>query len=257
MELTRRGLAPDGCRELFGPGAVPTDKYMRTLGLYRAAEGAIQHPVAGRARRARRLCRGRECLARAAQRRLAARILSDPRPARTLAAGRFTGLGQADGVAARRQFPRRVAPRAHSSPYQARRAEHAVSRPIPRTRRSFTGETDAWLKRPRSRRDLRGIAEFVGPTYESNNWVVDGKHTASGKPMLANDPHLSLNAPGVWYLAHIEDAGARCRRRHRAGQSVCRAGPQRAYRLGLHHHHRRCRGSVHRKNRSRRIRRII
>jgi penicillin amidase len=37
----------------------------------------------------------------------------------------------------------------------------------------------------------------------SNNWVVDGRFTKSGKPLLANDPHLGLSAPGVWYLAHL------------------------------------------------------
>ena len=37
----------------------------------------------------------------------------------------------------------------------------------------------------------------------SNNWVVDGTMTASGKPMLANDPHLSAHMPSTWYLAHV------------------------------------------------------
>jgi penicillin amidase len=37
----------------------------------------------------------------------------------------------------------------------------------------------------------------------SNNWVVAGRFTRSGKPLLANDPHLGLSAPGVWYLAHL------------------------------------------------------
>ncbi len=32
----------------------------------------------------------------------------------------------------------------------------------------------------------------------SNSWVVSGKYTASGKPLLANDPHLALSAPGIW-----------------------------------------------------------
>ncbi|WP_328741357.1 penicillin acylase family protein [Flavimobilis rhizosphaerae] len=32
----------------------------------------------------------------------------------------------------------------------------------------------------------------------SNSWVVAGEHTASGKPLLANDPHLSLAAPSIW-----------------------------------------------------------
>ena len=37
----------------------------------------------------------------------------------------------------------------------------------------------------------------------SNNWVVDGTLSASGKPLLANDPHLSARAPSIWYLAQI------------------------------------------------------
>lgn len=37
----------------------------------------------------------------------------------------------------------------------------------------------------------------------SNAWAVDGTRTASGKPILANDPHLGLMAPGLWYLAHL------------------------------------------------------
>ncbi|HUB97498.1 MAG TPA: penicillin acylase family protein, partial [Stellaceae bacterium] len=44
----------------------------------------------------------------------------------------------------------------------------------------------------------------VGPEAASNNWVVDGKHSQSGKPLLANDPHLDYSAPGIWYLARIE-----------------------------------------------------
>jgi penicillin amidase len=37
----------------------------------------------------------------------------------------------------------------------------------------------------------------------SNNWVVDGTLTATGKPMLANDPHLAAHIPSLWYLAHV------------------------------------------------------
>jgi penicillin G amidase len=41
----------------------------------------------------------------------------------------------------------------------------------------------------------------------SNNWVVNGDHTVSGKPLLANDPHLGLTAPPVWYFAHLVAPG--------------------------------------------------
>jgi penicillin amidase len=50
----------------------------------------------------------------------------------------------------------------------------------------------------------------IGETYEkpnplngSNNWAVAGSKTASGKPILAGDPHLSLNLPSIWYLMHL------------------------------------------------------
>jgi len=50
------------------------------------------------------------------------------------------------------------------------------------------------------------IREFgVGhdPVRASNNWVVSGARTVSGKPLLANDPHLGFTAPGIWYLVHV------------------------------------------------------
>ncbi len=37
----------------------------------------------------------------------------------------------------------------------------------------------------------------------SNNWVVSGAHTASGKPLLSNDMHLDLRIPNTWYEAHL------------------------------------------------------
>lgn len=42
--------------------------------------------------------------------------------------------------------------------------------------------------------------EFGGA---SNAWAVDGTRTSTGKPLLANDPHLWLQAPSLWYLASI------------------------------------------------------
>ena len=38
----------------------------------------------------------------------------------------------------------------------------------------------------------------------SNNWVLDGTRTTTGKPLLANDPHLGLSAPAIWYMAHLQ-----------------------------------------------------
>ncbi|MCC7123982.1 MAG: penicillin acylase family protein [Acidobacteria bacterium] len=41
----------------------------------------------------------------------------------------------------------------------------------------------------------------------SNNWVVAGSRTASGRPILANDPHLLVEFPSVWYEMHLVAAG--------------------------------------------------
>jgi penicillin amidase len=41
----------------------------------------------------------------------------------------------------------------------------------------------------------------------SNNWVVSGDHTATGKPLLANDTHLELSIPPIWYEIHLTAPG--------------------------------------------------
>ncbi len=51
-----------------------------------------------------------------------------------------------------------------------------------------------------------GVAE-AGLVPGSNNWVVSGVHTVSGKPLLSNDMHLPHQIPNIWYEAHLT-AGA-------------------------------------------------
>ncbi len=46
---------------------------------------------------------------------------------------------------------------------------------------------------------LQQSGEGVG----SNNWVLSGERTTTGRPMLANDPHLSLSLPSIWYENHL------------------------------------------------------
>ncbi|HEU4515327.1 MAG TPA: penicillin acylase family protein [Nocardioidaceae bacterium] len=43
--------------------------------------------------------------------------------------------------------------------------------------------------------DLMGKGQGIG----SNGWVVDGEHSTTGEPILANDPHLGLSVPGIWH----------------------------------------------------------
>src|SRR5262245_36472706 len=53
------------------------------------------------------------------------------------------------------------------------------------------------------RADASALVDDLIGSGASNNWVVSGSRTQSGKPLLANDPHLRLGAPAVWYRAHL------------------------------------------------------
>ncbi|MGA4532286.1 penicillin acylase family protein [Ectopseudomonas chengduensis] len=48
-----------------------------------------------------------------------------------------------------------------------------------------------------------GLPQFEG----SNAWAVSGSRTASGKPLLAGDPHIRFSLPAVWYEAHLQAPG--------------------------------------------------
>jgi penicillin G amidase len=51
---------------------------------------------------------------------------------------------------------------------------------------------------------LAALPNDRSPQRASNNWAVDGAHSVTGKPLLANDPHLDFSAPLIWYLARLE-----------------------------------------------------
>ena len=82
---------------------------------------------------------------------------------------------------------------------------------------SAAGSTDAAT--PESFPDLtsalaRSMRDFLAETRRdirhqlgSNNWVVSGDHTATGKPLLANDTHLELFIPPIWYELHLTAPG--------------------------------------------------
>ncbi len=48
-----------------------------------------------------------------------------------------------------------------------------------------------------------GVASGRGGPAGSNAWALSGTRTSSGRPVLANDPHLGVEFPGVWYAAHL------------------------------------------------------
>lgn len=55
--------------------------------------------------------------------------------------------------------------------------------------------------------DLSRLARALGLSGGSNNWVLNAARTATGRPLLANDPHLAAMIPAPWYLAHVRAPG--------------------------------------------------
>lgn len=67
-------------------------------------------------------------------------------------------------------------------------------------RRAATARSEAltlWLEM------LQPFSDRFGPALGSNSWVLGPSRTKSGKPILANDPHIGFTNPGVWYEAHL------------------------------------------------------
>ena len=109
----------------------------------------------------------------------------------------------------------------------ARHARHPVSgRPMALTRNR--PETDSrqdlsallWAERGNKSEELAGVRELLdicrsyrdyfslGPVGGgSNAWVVNASKSMSGKPLLANDPHLAMPAPSRWYELHLTAPG--------------------------------------------------
>jgi penicillin amidase len=56
-------------------------------------------------------------------------------------------------------------------------------------------------------RALLGRTACVDCAPGSNEWVIAGRHTASGKPLLSNDMHLELTVPNIWYMADLYAPG--------------------------------------------------
>ena len=66
---------------------------------------------------------------------------------------------------------------------------------VPEDRRRSTASPRPAFAAPRSGRS------------GSNSWIVDGTRSTSGRPILANDPHMGLSAPSTWYFVHLSWPG--------------------------------------------------
>jgi penicillin amidase len=201
MELQRR-YGAGRLAESFGPQAVAIDRQMRVLGLYRAAEAETPFlsPEMNRALSAYAagvnafLASRRGTLP--AEFRLLGLAPEPWRPADSLVWGKLMAVqlgGNYRGEMLRARMARTISAKdlAFLYPEYPKDAPTTLADMLPIYRRLALD------------RLYDALPAVIGPNYASNNWVVDGNHSASGKPILANDPHLAFGAPGFWYLARL------------------------------------------------------
>jgi len=195
MEMARRFIR-GRLGELFGASAVNTDILMRTMGLYGAAEEAVKHLSPDSRAVLQAYANGVNAYLR--QHR-------GPWPIEFVLAGDAPPelWMPADSLAVLKGMAMQLsgnayaeAARASLIPVLGRRGVEDFflpfsAVPIPSYLDTLYGTTQT------------GQAYGVPDTTASDNWVVDGAHSVTGKPLLANDPHLGFSIPSVWYLAHL------------------------------------------------------
>ena len=249
MELQRR-YGAGRLAEIMGPDAVATDRQMRVLGLYRAAEAEI--PFLSATVRGGLEAYAAGVNAFVATHRgalppefLLLRFAPEPwRPADSLVWGKLMAVrlgGNYRGELLRARMARTIPADdlAILYPEYPKDAPTTLSEMLPIYRRLALDSL------------YEALPPIVGPTYASNNWVVDGRHSASGKPLLANDPHLDFGAPGFWYLARLRTPQHEIAGGTAAGSPFILVGHNERIAWGLTTTDGRCRGPFCRAGRSR------
>ena len=191
--------------EVAGEATLRIDRLMRTLGLYRAAEANLAALSEGTRRLVEAYSGGVNAFIAEAGWALPPEFLvlryePEPwRPADSLVWGRLMAL-QLSSNWRQEMLRARLAKSLTLEQIDFLWPDYPADAPV-------AIERVAGLFAPPAA-DARRLTEILTwslmPKSASNAWALSGAHTESGAPILANDPHLGLSAPGTWYLARIE-----------------------------------------------------
>lgn len=198
MEAMRRSAA-GRLAEVVGSSAVGIDRRMRTFGIYRLAESDAE-ALPPDVREAYEAYASGVNAFLAERPRLPPELLAlGVRPERwrvadSLAWQRLMAL-QLTGNWGSELFRQRLAERLDPEDFRALYPRDLPGEPVTIASSGIAPEQlDEALR----------FAAVVDPDGGSNAWAVTADRTANGAPLLANDPHLGLSAPGTWYLARID-----------------------------------------------------
>jgi penicillin amidase len=207
MEMNRR-IAAGRMAEILGPGALDTDRFLRSLGVRRNAEGILANLPAETRGFLDAYAKGVNAYLGHRKGPLPPEFLLTGAPApapwtpvdsvswQTMMAWDLSGNWTQE------LLRMRLSQRMSLARINEFMAPYPGAAPLPtqdytRLYRELSGNTE----------QLTQIAAIAPPSLVegkgSNNWVVGGGLSVSGKPLLANDPHLALGAPALWYFAHL------------------------------------------------------
>jgi len=219
MEFNRR-LAAGRLAEILGAAALPTDQFLRTLGVHRAAQGIYEAMDAEHRSLIDAYVNGVNAYLATRSGPLPPEFLLTraPAPAPWTAADSVAwSLMMAWDLAS---YSMRMELRRLRLAQQFSRAEiDDIYPPLPGEVAPATADyVEIYrllgaLGTAQVGSSTTQLAEVPtagfgsGDGLGSNNWVLSGRRTVSGKPLLANDPHLGLTAPSVWYFAALESPG--------------------------------------------------
>lgn len=201
MEIQRR-VGQGRIAEMQGADLLGVDKYIRTLGFYREAESSFSALSPWAQRRLTAYADGVNAFLDSHKNALPPEFLltgdrPEPwKPADSLVWGKLMSLQLSHNY---RQETLRARLRQKLGADQASWLFPGMSADSPITTKPVIDDRHAVDESIGDRiGDLIGLRRGA-----SNEWVVAGSRTVTGKPILANDPHLELGAPILWYLARI------------------------------------------------------
>lgn len=211
LELNRR-IPAGRMAEILGPNAVDTDRFLRTLGVRRNA-AAILANLAPATRAAL------DSYANGINAYLAQR--SGPLPPEFLLTGTPAPAAwtAADSIGWQTMMAWDLGANWTQELLRMRLSQRLTLEQINQFLAPYPGDpvvptrdfTKLYRELAGTTQQLAAVAKIAPPSYidgmGSNNWVVSGALSKSGKPLLANDPHLGLSAPALWYFAHLSAPG--------------------------------------------------
>ncbi|HYD58417.1 MAG TPA: penicillin acylase family protein [Burkholderiales bacterium] len=206
MEMSRR-VAAGRLAEALGPAALETDRFLRTLGIRRSAQANLKHYNAD-------TVKALEAYAAGVNAFLAAKPVLPPEF--WLTGVRPEPWEPVDSIAWTKMMAWDLAGNWRSELLRMRLAPTLSNARIDEFLPPYPGDAAPALPELRelyqqAGKASRELAERFGEAPDfalgSNSWIVSGARSATGKPLLANDPHLGLTAPPVWYFAHLNAPG--------------------------------------------------